>query len=138
MNDNIISTLCTLDANEKRLAYKVLWLQAVMTLTAAGIIYSVNLSPNYWLAVLCGGFISALNGALLAWRMTHAAINSANENEAHYQLRNMYLYAAERFLVVSVLLALCLGSLALPSFLLLGGFVGGQVVFLVARLFLNK
>jgi hypothetical protein len=50
----------------------------------------------------------------------------------------MYFYAAERFLVVVVLLGLCMAALKLSPLSLLGGFVMGQAVLLAARLFLIR
>ena len=50
----------------------------------------------------------------------------------------MYFYAAERFLVVVVLLGLCLAALKLSPLAVLGGFVMGQAALLAARLFLNR
>jgi len=102
----------------------------------------VNGAQQHAAAVLCGGLVSALNGTLLAWRMSRAALHSAHEAHhsggAHHQLRLMYLYAAERFLAVVVLLGLCMAALKLPPLTVLGGFVMGQAVLLAARLFLNR
>src|SRR3990167_8810437 len=51
----IIATLCAVEADEKRLARKVVMLQAAVALIAAGIIYGLNDAQQYALAVLCGG-----------------------------------------------------------------------------------
>ena len=138
----IIATLCAVEAKEKRLARQVVGLQAVIALIAAGIAYRLGGAPEYAVAVLSGGLISVLNGALLVWRMSRAALHSAPEahhsSDAHHQLRLMYFYAAERFLVVVALLALCMAALKLSPPALLGGFVVGQAVLLAARLFLNR
>lgn len=138
----IISTLCAAEAKEKRLARQVVVLQAAVALIAAGMFYSLNGIPQDAIAVLSGGLVSVLNGALLVWRMSRAARRSAREvdhpGSAHHQLRLMYFYAAERFLVVVVLLGLCLAALKLSPPAVLGGFVMGQAVLLVARLFLNR
>ncbi len=132
----IIATLCAVEAREKRLARQVVGLQAALALIAAAIAYSLNGAPQYAVAVLSGGLVSVLNGALLAWRMSRAALHSAHE--AHHQLRLMYFYAAERFLAVVVLLGLCMAVLKLAPLAVLGGFVMGQAVLLAARLFLNR
>lgn len=50
----------------------------------------------------------------------------------------MYFFAAERFLVVIVLLALCMSVLKLMPLALLGGFVTGQAVLLLSRMFLSR
>jgi len=124
------------------MARQVVGLQAATALIVAGIVYSLNGTPQVAIAVLSGGLVSVLNGALLAWRMSRAALHSALEvhhpSSAHHQLRLMYFYAAERFLVVVVLLGLCLAALKLSPLAVLGGFVMGQAALLAARLFLNR
>lgn len=141
-NAAIIATLCAVEAREKRLARQVVGLQAVTALITTGIVYSLNGTPQYAIAVLSGGLVSVLNGTLLAWRMSRAALHSAHEahhsSSAHHQLRLMYFYAAERFLVVVVLLGLCMAALKLSPLAVLGGFVMGQAALLAARLFLNR
>ncbi|MDP2694639.1 MAG: ATP synthase subunit I, partial [Gallionella sp.] len=138
----IIATLCAVEAGEKRLARQVVGLQATTALVAAGVFYGLNGTPQDAVAVLCGGLVSALNGALLAWRMSRVALRFAHEarerSSAHHQLRLMYFYAAERFLVVVVLLGLCLVVLKLSPLAVLGGFVMVQAALLAARLFLNR
>jgi len=141
-NAAIIAALFAVEAEEKRLARQVVGLQVAITLITAGIAYSLNGTLQYAIAVLSGGLVSVLNGALLAWRMSRAALHSAQEahhpSSAHHQLRLMYFYAAERFLVVVVLLGLCMAVLKLSPFAVLGGFVMGQAALLAARLFLNR
>lgn len=138
----IIATLCAVEAKEKRLARQVVGLQATIVLIVAGIVYSLNGAAENAVAVLSGGLVSALNGALLAWRMSRAALHHAHEachsGGAHRQLRLMYFYAAERFLVVVALLCLCMAALKLSPLAVLGGFVMGQAVLLAARLFLIR
>lgn len=141
-NAAIIVTLFAVEAREKRLARQVVGLQVAVTLITTGIAYSLNGTLQYALAVFCGGLVSVLNGALLAWRMTRAALHSAHEahhpSGAHSQLRLMYFYAAERFLAVVVLLGLCFAALKLMPLAVLGGFVMGQAALLAARLFLKR
>ena len=141
-SNTIIATLCAVEAGEKRLARQVAGLQAATALITAGIVYGLNGTPQDAMAVLSGGLVSALNGALLAWRMSRAALHSAHEardpSSAHHQLRLMYFYAAERFLAVIALLGLCMVALKLSQLAVLGGFVMGQAALLAARLFLNR
>ena len=132
-NAAIILGLC--EAKEKRLARQVPGLQMAATLVAACLVYGMKGAPQLALAVLCGGGVSVVNGALLAWRMSRAALSPVQD--AHHQLKIMYLYAAERFLVVVVLLGLCLIALKLSPLAVLSGFVMGQAVLLVARVFLS-
>jgi len=135
---SIIATLCAVEAREKRMARHVVWLQAAMALIATGIAYASTGAPHLAIAVLSGGLISVLNGALLAWRMSRTALRSVPEahdsSGAHYQLRLMYFYAAERFLAVVALLGICLAVLKLSPLALLGGFVMGQATLLAAHL----
>lgn len=132
LNAAIIPALFRAEVQEKQLARKVVWLQALITLVAAGIAYGWESSPQHAIAVLGGGGVSVLNGALLAWRMTRAALYPAHD--LHQQLRLMYFYAAERFSVVVALLAICLAVLKFSPLAVLGGFVLGQTVLLAARL----
>jgi ATP synthase protein I len=134
-NAAIIAAPFDVEAKEKKIARQVVLLQMVVTLIGASIAYSIKGTPQFAIAVLSGGGISVVNGALLAWRMVRAALHPAHE--AHHQLRLMYFYAAERFLVVVVLLCLCFAVLKLSPLALLGGFVMGQAVLPMGRLFLS-
>lgn len=135
-NAAIIAALFEAEAKEKKIAHRVAGLQMMVTLVIAGIAYGTKGTPHLAIAVLSGGGVSVLNGALLAWRMSRAALHPAHD--AHHQLRLMYLYAAERFLVVVALLGLCLAILKLSPLALMGGFVMGQAALIAARLFLCK
>jgi hypothetical protein len=135
-NAAIIAALLDAEAKEKKIARQVILFQIVVTLFGAIIAYSIKGTPQFAIAVLSGGGISVVNAALLAWRMVRAALHPAHE--AHHQLRLMYLYAIERFLVVLVLLCMCIAVLKLSPPALLAGFVTGQSVLLVARLLLSK
>jgi len=123
-------------AQENKIVRLVLVFQVLVTLVSAGIAYSMKAAPQFAIAVLCGGGISVANGALLAWRMARSALQSAHD--MHYQLRLMYFYAAERFLVVVVLLAMCMLVLKLSPLAIMGGFVMGQAALIATRLFLSK
>jgi len=136
-NAAIIAALLNVEAKEKKIAYQVVVLQIVVTLIGASIAYNSKGTPQIAIAVLSGGGVSIVNGALLAWRMVRSALHHP-AFEAHYQLRLMYFYAAERFLVVAALLYLSIALLTLSPPALLAGFVIGQSVLLVARLLLNK
>ena len=100
-NIAIIAALLEVEAKEKKLARQVVGLQLAITLLVASMVYVISGSPQTALAALCGGGISVVNGTLLAWRMSRAALSSVQN--AHHQLRFLYFYAAERFLVVVAL-----------------------------------
>ena len=134
-NAAIIRALFDAEVKEKQLARTVVGLQLAITLMVAGAAYAVGKSPQFTIAVLSGGGVSVLNGALLAWRMSRAASNAAHD--AHLQLRLLYFYAAERFLVVVALLALCMIALKMTPLAVLGGFVLAQAALLSARLLLR-
>jgi F0F1-type ATP synthase assembly protein I len=135
-NAAIIVALLDAEAKEKKMARQVIVLQIAVTLVCAGVVYSIKSTPQFAIAVLGGGGVSVINGTLLAWRMIRAALHPAHE--AHHQLRLMYFYAAERFLVVVVLLCICMVMLKLSPLALLGGFVIGQAVLPVGRLLLSS
>jgi hypothetical protein len=134
-NAAIIRALFDAEVKEKRLARTVVGWQLAVVLVVAGVTYGMGKTPQFAIAVLSGGVVSVLNGALLAWRMSRAA--SVSAHDAHLQLRLLYFYVAERFLVVVALLALCMAVLKLSSLAVLGGFVFGQAVLLSARLLLR-
>jgi F0F1-type ATP synthase assembly protein I len=136
LNAAIIAALFNAEVQEKQLARKVIGLQALIILVAAGITaISWGSSPQYAIAVLGGGGVSVLNGAMLAWRMSRVSLYPAQD--AHLQLRLMYFYAAERFLAVVVALGICLAVLKFTPLAVLGGFVLGQTVLLAARLLMK-
>lgn len=135
-NAAIIPPLLDVEAKERKIAHRVNLLQMAVTLFAAVIAFSIKDAPQLAIAVLGGGGISVVNGALLTWRMVRAAAHPAHE--AHQQLRLMYFYAAERFLVVIALLCMCMVVLKLSPLAVLGGFVIGQAVLLAGRLILSS
>jgi hypothetical protein len=136
LNAAIIAALFKAEEQEKRLAVKVLGLQSGVILVATGIAaFSLKSSPQYAIAVLGGGGVSVLNGALLTWRMTRVLLKPTQN--AHQQLRLLYFYAAERFLAVVAFLGICLAVLKLSPVAVLSGFVLGQAVLLMARLILK-
>ena len=141
-NAAIIAALYAAESREKKLARQVVWLQTMATLITAGIVYSLDSATQYAVAVLGGGLVSVLNGALLAWRMSRPVFRfdpeAHDSSGAHHQLRLMYFYAAERFLAVVVLLGLCMAVLRLSPLALLGGFVVGQATLLAAQLILSR
>jgi hypothetical protein len=68
--------------------------------------------------------------------MSPTATNPSRD--AHHQLWIMYFYAIERYLVVVVLLGLCFVVLKFAPLYILSGFLIGQFVLLVTRLFVGK
>lgn len=134
-NAAIIRTLSLAEEQEKRAARRVIWVQILVTVFVASAVIGWGSSPQNAIAVLGGGGISILNGALLAWRMLRATQRPIRD--AHQQLRLMYFYATERFLAVVMLLGLVLVALKDSSLMVIGGFVLGQATLLAARLLLK-
>jgi len=135
-NAAIIPAILEVEAKERKRARQVIFLQLLATLFGASIAYNIKGTPQLSIAVLSGGGISIVNSVLLAWRMVRAATHPAHE--AHHQLRLMYFYATERFLLVVALLCLGIAVLKLSPLALLGGFVMGQAVFLAGRFILSS
>lgn len=134
LNAVIIAALLEAEAQEKQQIRRVTGVQFLVSVLAGGAALGVGATPKFAIAVLIGGGVSVLNGAMMAWRMSRA--NQRSAHDAHLQLRLMYFYAAERFFLVVVSLGLAMAILKLPL-AVLGGFVLGQAALLVARLFLR-
>ncbi len=134
-NVDIIPPLFNAEVQEIQLARKVIWLQVWVTIAASGTAYGLGLSHEYAIPVIMGGGVSIVNGALLAWRMARSTLLS--NNDAHQQLRLLYFFAAERYLLVFVMLGICLALLKLLPTVVLGGFVLGQAALVAGRLFLK-
>lgn len=134
-NAAIIAALFDAEVKEKKTARQIIGLQAIFATLGAGLAYGTEGTPQFALAVLSGGGVSVLNGALLAWRMFRAAASSAHD--AQLQLRLLYFYAAERLLVVVALLAICMAALKLSPLAVVIGFALGQAALLSARLLLR-
>lgn len=134
LNAAIISTLLEVEAQEKKQIWRVTGVQFLVAVLAGGVALGFRAAPQFAIAVLIGGGVSVLNGAMMAWRMSRASKRSAHD--AHLQLRLIYFYAAERFFLVVVSLGLAMAILKL-TLAVLGGFVLGQAALLIARLFLR-
>lgn len=133
-NAAIIAALIQAEAQEKKRAWRVTKLQFLVTIFAASMAYGSGATPQSVIAVLSGGGVSVLNSALMAWRMSRVSQHTAHD--AQHQLRLMYFYAAERFLVVVSSLGVAMATLDSP-FAVLGGFITGQTALMLARLFMN-
>ncbi len=134
LNAAIIAALQEAEVQEQQQIKRVTWVQLIVAIIAGSAALVVGATPQLAIAVLIGGWVSVLNGALMAWRMSRA--NQRSAHDAHLQLRLMYFYAAERFFLVVVSLGLAMAILKLPL-AVMSGFVLGQASLLVARLFLR-
>jgi hypothetical protein len=134
VNAAIIAALLEAEAEEKQQTWRVAQMQILVILIASAIAYGIKATPQFAVAVLSGGGVAVLNSVLIAWRMSQADRRSTHD--AQLQLRLLYFYATERFILVVVLLGVSIVILKLPL-IVLGGFVLGQAVLLSARLFLR-
>jgi len=80
------------------------------------------------------GYGSIFNSLLIAWRMKRA--NSQALRNAQLQLRLLFFFAAERFLLVMLMLGLLM-TVSHRPLAVLSGFVAGQAVMILARLYLQ-
>lgn len=135
-NAAIMPMLTDVEAKERKRARQTVVLQGLLVAIVAGTVSSLGSMPQFVLAVLIGGGVSLLNGVLLAWRMSRASKWPAQD--AQLQLRLLYFYAAERFVVVLALLGGVVLTLGLPTAAILAGFVAGQAGLLAARLVLIR
>lgn len=133
-NAAIIAALQEADIQAKQQMRRVAVVQfiAIVLAMITGMVFGAT--PQFATAVLIGGGVSILNSAMLAWRMTGSTVRTTHD--AQLQLRLLYFYAAERFLLVATLLGIFLAIVELPL-AVLGGFVLGQATLLAARLLLR-
>ena len=141
-NKAIIASLFEADTEEKKLAYRIAWFQLLIAITSSFATYGYSEQLQTAIAVLSGGMVSVVNGGMLAWRMSRPDLLKACDKHdpitIHRHLRLLYFYAAERYAVVVVLLALCLVKLNFQPLALLGGFIFVQASMMVARIFTFK
>lgn len=77
------------------------------------------------LSVWAGGFIAFGNAQWLEWRRSR--VEQGRVLSAGESIRVLYRTALERFVLVALLFALCLGVLDLDPLALLTGFIAGQL-----------
>lgn len=130
----IIAPLEEAVAQEKKQIRRLVAWQFVSICTIGGICHGSGATPQISMAVLIGGAVAVLNSLILAWRMARSAGHKAHE--AQLQLRLMFFYAAERFMLVMMTLGLAMAVTKHPL-AVLGGFVSGQAVMILTRLYLQ-
>ncbi|WP_407898468.1 ATP synthase subunit I [Ferrigenium sp. UT5] len=130
----IIAALGEATAQEKRQISRLIAAQIIVACAVSGISFSFGAAPEISIAAWSGGGVSVLNSLLLAWRMSRAS--RSESHDAQLQLRLLYFYAVERFLSVVIALVLAMAVTKQPL-VVLGGFVSGQAVMILARLFLQ-
>ena len=133
-NAAIIPPPDVVPAQEKEKNRQLITLQLVVVSAIAAGCLGYGATPQETMAVWCGGGISALNSWLIAWRMNRA--NNQALRNAQLQLRLLFFFAAERFLLVMLMLGL-LRTVSHRPLAVLSGFVAGQAVMILARLYLQ-
>ena len=133
-NAAIIPPPDVVPAQEKEKNRQLITLQLVVVSAIAAGCLGYGATPQETMAVWCGGGISALNSWLIAWRMNRA--NNQALRNAQLQLRLLFFFAAERFLLVMLMLGLLM-TVSHRPLAVLSGFVAGQAVMILARLYLQ-
>ncbi len=106
---------------------RVLSLQLALLLFAAVGAYGLwGMATAAWFGVL----IAITNTLLLAWRMRPSSKAPGKPASLNEFIRSWL----ERYLAVGVLFALGLGALKMPPLGLLGGFILGQLIWILAPL----
>lgn len=133
-NAAIILRLEGVTEQEKEKNRQLIALQLVVASAIAAVYFGYGATPQETIAAWCGGGISVFNSLLIAWRMKRA--DSQALHNAQLQLRLLFFFAAERFLLVMLMLGLLMVVSHSPL-AVLGGFVAGQTVMMIARLYLQ-
>ncbi|PJC02922.1 MAG: hypothetical protein CO071_00610 [Gallionellales bacterium CG_4_9_14_0_8_um_filter_59_50] len=133
-NAAIIPPPDVVPAQEKEKNRQLITLQLVAVSAIAAGYLGYGAAPQESIAVWCGGGVSIFNSLLIAWRMKRA--NSQALRNAQLQLRLLFFFAAERFLLVMLMLGLLM-TVSHRPLAVLSGFVAGQAVMILARLYLQ-
>ncbi len=118
------------DVAFQRTRNRLLLIQAVLVVIAAGIVFPVK-GTEFGMALLYGGAVSIAGTLVSAWRLRIAA-EEASQNPA-WSVAEFYKSALLRFVVVAALLAIGLGYFRLHGLALLVGFVVAQTGYFFSR-----
>jgi len=83
-------------------------------------------------AAIYGGVVALIGTLLLLWRMQSSKHKTLKEPQQHLWL--FYRSGVERFLVISILLAIGMGTFKLVPLAVLVGFVASQLAWVIAPL----
>ncbi len=112
-----------------------LTLQAAVIVPLALAMWAIS-GATHALALSFGGCVALANTGLLVWRWYRGRVPVPSDGARHLKAFNRS--ALERFFVVAVLLAAGLGGLRLDALPLLGGFIVGQIAWVIAAAVLNN
>mgnify|MGYP001162139717 CR=1 FL=1 len=106
-------------------------LQIIISVIVGIIAYALE-GEEEAIAVVYGGAVALVGTLLLLWRMQSVKNNTLMD--AKYYLWIFYRSGLERFLALSILLAMGMGMLELVPLAVLIGFVVSQLVWIIAPL----
>ncbi len=107
---------------------RLLGLQGAITIIGAIITYFA-VTPQAAQSVAYGSSISLVGALFLTWRYRQGARHKSLD--AEWQVRQAYRTAVERFVGMTLLLAIGFGLLRLAPLWMLAGFIAGQLAWLV-------
>ncbi len=114
---------------------RLAWLQGAITLVGAAVTYLTVSAPLAAVSVAFGGGVATMSTLFLVWRYV---VGARREHlGAEWILRHAYRTALERFVLVACLLAIGMGILKFAPAWVLGGFVCGQLAWLVAPVWMK-
>lgn len=135
INAAIIRALHTAGLQEQKWAWQAVAVQGSMV---AGLVLSTAAAGaeiQTIIGLLVGGAAAFVNGILLAWRM-RSVLRLASLGVPQ-QLRFLYFYAAERYVIVLTLVGFGLILFKMAALHVLAGFIAGQVALFAGRLILK-
>ena len=106
-------------------------LQIIISVIAGVVVYALEGKAEA-AAAIYGGVVALIGTLLLLWRMQSNKHKALKEAQQHLWI--FYRSGVERFLVLSILLAIGMGTLKLVPLAVLVGFVASQLAWIIAPL----
>ena len=106
-------------------------LQIIISVIAGVVAYALEGKAEAGAAIY-GGVVALIGTLLLLWRMQNSKHKTLKEAQQHLWI--FYRSGVERFLVLSILLAIGMGTLKLVPLAVLVGFVASQLAWIIAPL----
>ncbi|MCK5698156.1 MAG: ATP synthase subunit I [Gammaproteobacteria bacterium] len=114
----------------RRVVRRLLIVQMLLTVMIAFLSFIFG-NINTMLATLYGGSITLVATLLMAWRISRAGEVAYNDKQQGYI--EIYIGAMQKFILISVLMAIGMGYLKLPPFAILMGFAITQLSFIANK-----
>jgi F0F1-type ATP synthase assembly protein I len=115
----------------KSSVYRTAVLQIIISVIAGVVAYALEGKAEAG-AALYGGVVALIGTLLLLWRMQSNKHKTLKEAQQHLWL--FYRSGVERFLVISIFLAIGMGTFKLVPLAVLVGFVASQLAWIIAPL----